>query len=75
MSDQPQHRYTPAGHRPARSNRQDTSRVFPTEAVHCTGRGGVLAETPCASAPTARWGGFPPAALDRGCSSLPPAYS
>ena len=39
------------------------SRVFPTEAVHCTGRGSVLAETPCASAPTARWGVFPPAVL------------
>ena len=25
------------------------SRVFPTEAVHCTGRAGVLAETLCAS--------------------------
>ena len=66
---------SPAGHRPARSGQQDMSRVFPTEAVHCTGRGSVLAETPCASAPTARWGVFPPAVSGRGCSSLPSACS
>ena len=57
------------------SGQQDMSRVFPTEAVHCTGRAGVLVETPGASGPTAQWGGFPPAASNRGCSSLLPACS
>ena len=40
---------------------QELQTAFQTEAIHCTGRDNTLADIPCASVPTVRLGGFPPA--------------